>query len=232
MLAELLGFDGFGVTGAHNGREGLEKAFRDHYDLIILDVMLPEIDGFEVLRRVRAQSEVPVLMLTARGDDVDKIVGLEIGADDYLSKPFNARELSARVRAILRRAARTGVSAGGRDDRNILQVGEVELNSGRRTVTFSGKAIRLTAAEFRLLSVLLQKAGNVVSREALSQKVLERPLLAEDRSIDVHISSLRRKLWPPPRRKDPIQAVRGIGYIYTLPGKDAHPVSSDPDSGK
>jgi two-component system response regulator CpxR len=183
---------------------------------VVLDVMLPGMSGFDVLRRIRAGSNAPVLMLTARGDDVDRIVGLEMGADDYLPKPFNARELVARIRAIQRRAepARERETRGARQR---LTVGDVQLDSGARVVLQHGHPVDVTAVEFTLLEVLLRAAGQVLAREDLSKEVLGRPLSPYDRSIDVHISSLRRKLGHHLGDAERIKTVRGAGYVYTLP---------------
>jgi two-component system response regulator CpxR len=176
--------------------------------------MLPGLNGFEVLRQLRMQSSIPVLMLTARGDDVDRIVGLEIGADDYLPKPFNPRELVARVHAILRRAAPN--SEGPALNSESLQVGDVELDTRSRVVRRSGEIIELTTAEFDLLRVLLQQAGKVVPREQLFQEVLGREFAVFDRSIDNHVSSLRRKLGSRINGVDRIKSVRNVGYQYAV----------------
>ena len=219
LIADFLGRDGFILDSAHDGKKGLEKALQEEYDLIILDIMLPEMNGFEVLRNIRAKSDIPVLMLTARGEDIDKIVGLEMGSDDYLSKPFNTRELSARIKAVLRRASNPGLRAKRMFTPENIQVGEVDLDPGARRVLCSGKEVDLTAIEFRLLEVLLKEAGNIVPRENLSERVLERRLNPYDRSIDVHISRLRKKLRKNPGKAGGIEAIRGVGYIYTLPGR-------------
>jgi two-component system response regulator CpxR len=177
--------------------------------------MLPGISGFEVLRRIRAGSARPVLMLTARGEEVDRIVGLEMGADDYLPKPFNPRELVARIRAIKRRA---GVTRGeGTSCVRPLAVGDLELDSAARAVLLGGIPIDLSSVEFSILAVLLRLAGQVVSRDELSRQALGRPLHLFDRSIDVHVSSLRKKLGPNQNMNDRIKTVRGVGYIYARP---------------
>ncbi|MGH9845894.1 MAG: winged helix-turn-helix domain-containing protein, partial [Blastocatellia bacterium] len=193
----------------------MARALGGQHALVVLDVMMPGINGFEVLRRLRASSRVPVLMLTARGSDVDRIVGLELGADDYLPKPFNPRELVARIHAILRRTrpAPAETQPPGR-----LAVGDVELDSSARTVWRNGEQADLTSAEFDLLLVLLQAAGNVVSREELSQTVLGREFNQLDRSIDTHVSNLRRKLGVEMNGVERIKSVRSVGYIYAKPG--------------
>jgi DNA-binding response OmpR family regulator len=178
----------------------------------VLDVMLPGLNGFEVLRRIRAESKVPVLMLTARGDDVDRIVGLEIGADDYLPKPFNPRELLARIRAILRRAILD--KPGYETTTRKLIVGDVELDSGTRAVSRAGENVELTAVEFDLLEKLLRAAGRIITREELSKEVLGRSSSPFDRSIDMHISNLRKKLGHHFGATERIKTVRGVGYIY------------------
>jgi two-component system response regulator CpxR len=199
------------VEAAHDGPKGLERALSGDYSLVVLDIMLPDMGGLEVLRNLRLKSKVPVLILTARGEDVDRIVGLEIGADDYLPKPFNPRELLARIRAILRRSRE---AARGADDK--LEVGDVELNPGTRSVQSSGKKVELTAVEFNLLEQLLRSAGRVVEREQLAQEVLGRQLSALDRSLDVHVSNLRKKLGARSDGEERIKTIRGVGYIYPL----------------
>jgi two-component system response regulator CpxR len=218
LVAEYLGREGFAVEAEHEGAAGAARALSGEHALVVLDVMLPGLNGFDVLRRVRAAgARVPVLMLTARGSDVDRIVGLEIGADDYLPKPFNPRELVARIRAILRRA-RPAENAEGADDatrRDRITVGDIELDRGSRSARRRGTALELTSVEFDLLELLLRAAGAVVARDALSEKVLGRKLTPFDRSIDVHVSNLRRKLGPHPDGADRIKTVRSVGYIYT-----------------
>jgi two-component system response regulator CpxR len=178
--------------------------------------MLPGLNGFEVLRRIRSESKVPVLMLTARGDDVDRIVGLEIGADDYLPKPFNPRELVARIRAILRRAKTDEPRDESRDQAaaRSLTVGDVQLDAGTRVVTRGGEMVELTAVEFDLLEKLLRAAGRIITREELSKDVLGRSTSPFDRSIDMHISNLRKKLGHHSGLLERIKTVRGVGYIY------------------
>ncbi len=214
LLGEFLVNEGFTLEFAHDGNSGLKKALAGNYSLIVLDVMLPGLNGFELLRQLRTQSPVPVLMLTARGDDVDRIVGLEIGADDYLPKPFNPRELIARVHAVLRRSQ--GLAESATADGESLQVGDVELDPRSRVVRRAGELIELTTAEFDLLRVLLQQAGQVVPREQLFQEVLGREFAVFDRSIDNHVSSIRRKLGSRMNGVDRIKSVRNIGYQYAV----------------
>ncbi|SMC21898.1 two component transcriptional regulator, winged helix family [Desulfacinum hydrothermale DSM 13146] len=224
LLTEYLEPHGFQVTSVHDGEAGLQAVGHKHFDLVVLDVMLPGLDGLEVLRRLRALSPIPVVMLTARGDDVDRIVGLELGADDYLPKPFNPRELLARLRAVLRRARQPESKAQEQDAASarpeVLRVGDVELHPGTRTVSCGGRPVRLTTVEFNLLEVLLRGAGRVLSREELSLQVLGRKLQPFDRSLDVHVSNLRKKLGEGPRGVERIKTVRGVGYLYGLPEGD------------
>jgi DNA-binding response OmpR family regulator len=212
LVEQYLDGEGFKVEAVHNGETGLQRALSGEHTLVVLDVMLPGMSGLDVLRNLRQQSQVPVLILTARGDEVDRIVGLEIGADDYLPKPFNPRELIARIRAILRRAHESERKEPGR-----LSIGDVEMDLGAHTVRRDGDAVELTAVEFSLLEHLLRAAGHVVSREQLAQSVLGRKFVAWDRSLDVHVSKLRKKLGERVDGRDRIKTVRGVGYIYTTP---------------
>ena len=218
LLTDYLTPEGLQVEAVHEGERGAVRALSGEHALVVLDVMLPGISGFDVLRRIRAGSNVPVLMLTARGEEVDRIVGLEMGADDYLPKPFNPRELVARIRAIQRRVepSREREPGSGKAADTVV-VGEVQLDPGARVVVQSGQPIELTSVEFALLEVLLRGAGQVVTREDLAREVLGRRLTPYDRSIDVHISSLRRKLGHQLGDMERIKTVRGTGYIYTLP---------------
>ncbi len=215
LVAEYVRAEGFEADATGDGEAGLAALRRGGYDMVLLDVMLPGANGFEILRRLRSESDLPVLMLTARGDDVDRIVGLEIGADDYLPKPFNPRELVARIHAVLRRARapRTGAP-------RLLRVGDVEMDTGARVLRRGGEEVRLTAVEFDVLERLLRSAGSVVSRETLMRDVLEREYSAMDRSIDMHISNLRKKLGAEYAGTERIKTVRGVGYVYTLPAAD------------
>jgi two-component system, OmpR family, response regulator CpxR len=213
LLAEYLAGDRLLLDFAYDGTSGLTRALSGNYALVILDVMLPGMNGFEVLRQLRGHSQTPVLMLTARGDDVDRIVGLEIGADDYLPKPFNPRELVARVNAILRRSQSAHEPSSPLET---ISAGDVELDPRARVVRRGSELIDLTTAEFDLLRVLLQSAGQVVPREQLFQDVLGREFSVFDRSIDNHISSLRRKLGPRINGVERIKSVRNIGYQYAI----------------
>ncbi len=208
MLTEYLGRYGFQVTAVHRGDSGLSAALERPYALVLLDVMLPGMDGFEVLRRIRTASAVSVLLLTARGEDVDRIVGLEIGADDYLSKPFNPRELLARVRAILRRASVSPVKS----EPGLLRAEGLELNPAARTVHFNGSAVDLTDVEFALLEALMRAPGTVVTREDISESVLGRKFHPFDRSLDMHVSRLRRKLADSGAPEAQVKTIRGVGY--------------------
>jgi two-component system response regulator CpxR len=215
LLTDYLGAEGFQIDTAHDGPSGLEKALTGDPTLIILDVMLPGMNGFDVLRRLRAEKLTPVLMLTARGDDIDRIVGLEIGADDYLPKPFNPRELVARIRAVLRRGeARSAALAGA--EVATLTVGDLVLTPSSMSCKVGGEEVVLTSAEFQLLEVLVKSAGRVVSREDLSEKVLGRRLTAYDRSLDVHISNVRKKIGKNTAGGERIKTVRGTGYLFAL----------------
>lgn len=193
LLTEYLQPEGFDVEAVNDSRQGIDRALSGDHSLVVLDVMLPKVSGFEVLRCIRASSRVPVLMLTARGEEIDRIVGLEMGADDYLPKPFNPRELVARLRAIHRRTDGAAREAGSPAEAEVLAVGDLVLEVMTRTVRRSGKHLVVTAAEFSLLRELLQRAGQVVSREELAERVLGRKLAVFDRSIDVHVSSLPKK---------------------------------------
>jgi len=211
LVTEYVSAEGFSVDAVHDGEAGLREAVAGDYALVLLDVMLPGANGFEVLRRLRTRSLIPVIMLTARGDDVDRIVGLEMGADDYLPKPFNPRELVARIRAILRRADSPP------DGRAVIEIGDVRLDAGARIVALMGVDLRVTAVEFDVLDRLLRAAGSVVSREQLTRDVLDREYSALDRAIDMHVSNLRKKLGAEYQGTERIKTVRGVGYVYTLP---------------
>jgi two-component system response regulator CpxR len=214
LVSEYLGAEGFETEAVHDGETGLKRALTGEYGLAILDVMLPKMSGFEVLRSLRTNSKMPVLMLTARGDDVERIVGLEIGADDYLPKPFNPRELVARLRAILRRVQTTGEEAPHLPEK--LHVDDLELSIPSRSVRIEGEELNLTSVEFDLLTVLLEHAGKIVKKEDLSERVLERKLSPFDRSLDMHISNLRKKLGDRNDGGERIKTIRSVGYIYTV----------------
>jgi len=213
LLGEFLKREGFGVDCEHEGNSGLQKAIAGHADIVVLDVMLPGLDGFEILRRLRPQSKVPVIMLTARGEDVDRIIGLELGADDYLPKPFNPRELAARLRAILRRYEARPPATGGH-----LEVNGVTLDPGTRQVSSHGKPVELTTFEFDILEMLMRSAGRVLSRDALMENFYNRKATPYDRSIDMHISHLRKKL---EHGTTLIKTIRGIGYQFCRTPEDA-----------
>ncbi len=219
LLKEYLVPEGFEVEAVHDSNKGIERALSGEHDFVVLDVMLPGVSGFEVLRSLRRTSTVPVLMLTARGEDVDRIVGLEMGADDYLPKPFNPRELVARIRAIQRRGETKRATEQNEVITEQITVGDVELDAGTRMVRKSGRAVEVTAAEFDLLDMLLRSAGHVIPRKDLVSKVLGRGLDPFDRSIDVHISSLRKKLGHKVKGIERIKTIRGIGYLYAQPKK-------------
>jgi two-component system, OmpR family, response regulator CpxR len=209
LVSEYLTVEGFEVNTVHDGETGLCEALKNQHDLVVLDVMLPKKNGFHVLRELRQTSKLPVIMLTARGDDMDKIVGLEIGADDYLPKPFNPRELVARLRAILRRATQTEETQQLASEK--LQIEDVEVSVSGRSAKRNNEEIPLTAIEFDLLVELLKNAGNIVKKEDLSVQILERKLSPFDRSLDMHVSNLRKKL-----DNDKIKTIRSVGYIYTI----------------
>ncbi len=216
LLVDYLQSEGFRVDTANDGNEGAEKALSDLYDLIVLDVMLPGIHGFDVLKRIRADLNVPVLMLTARGEDVDRIVGLEMGADDYIPKPFNPRELLARIRTNLRRSKYELDAIKNRRRPETIVAGDIQVNPGTRTVLKSGEPVPLTAVEYDLLECLLRSIGQVVLREELNRAVLGRELNPFDRSIDVHISNLRKKIGHKIGGRERIVTIRSVGYLYSL----------------
>ena len=219
LLEEYLEEEQFQLDAVHDGVSGLEKALNNQYAVVVLDVMLPGMSGLDVLKQLRQKSSVPVLMLTARGSELDRILGLELGADDYLAKPFNPRELLARLRAILRRTATTSSpsSAAGQP----VRLADVELHPESRSVTAAGKPVTLTGAEFDLLHTFLRNPGKIISREDLTQAALGRPMSPMDRSIDVHVSNLRRKLGTYDGNHERIKAIRGSGYVYLLPGEQS-----------
>ena len=209
MLQAYLERDGFETRAVHDGQAGVEEALSGGYDIAVLDVMMPRLNGIEVLRAIRRQSRMPVMMLTAKGDDVDRIVGLELGADDYVPKPCTPRELAARIRAILRRA-RPGNGAGGEPESYC--VGPLALWPAKRHAEWSGRILDLTSTEFNLLEVLARHAGRVVSKAELSESALGRRLARFDRSVDVHMSSIRHKLGTLADGRSYIHTVRGMGY--------------------
>jgi len=208
MVSEYLAANGLQVTVAPRADRGLSLLARGGFKAVLLDVMLPDLDGFEVCRRIRAGSDVPVLMLTARGDDTDRIVGLELGADDYLPKPFNPRELLARLRAILRRRA------AGSPRLPVLRFGRLEIDREARAVRVDGRERPLTSHQFDLLVALAESAGRVLSRDALMARVRAEGLEAYDRSVDVHVSRIRAAIEDDPRHPRRIITVRGAGYVF------------------
>jgi len=216
LLTDFLRLEGFDACAIHHGAEAVSHCRQHDYDAIVLDIMLPGMQGLDVLRQLRTFCHTPVLMLTARGEATDRIVGLEMGADDYLPKPCNPRELAARLRAVLRR------SQSGPDADNVapLRVGLTALDPQQRSATYAGKDLQLTGAEFNVLQILLAKAGAVVKKEMLSQEALGRDLSAYDRSIDVHVSKIRKKLTAAGGDKL-IISVRGVGYQFTVNARDS-----------
>lgn len=212
LLSDYLGGEGFDVDMAHDGRSAIDKLRIAPIDIAILDVMMPGMSGLDVLREMRSFSHVPVLMLTARGEDIDRIVGLELGADDYVSKPCNPREIVARVRAILRRAQGSGTTPALSEQPLIID--DVEMRASERAVYQGGEPLELTSTEFDVLVVLLRNAGSVVEKTTVSNEALKRKLGPYDRSIDMHISRLRRKLGTLPGGGERIKTVRGSGYQY------------------
>lgn len=211
LVTDYLTLDGFSLDHAADGIKGLQKAQTGSYQLILLDIMLPGLDGLSLLRQLRQTSYCPVLMLTARGDDIDRILGLELGADDYLAKPFNPRELSARVRAILRRVELA--QQPSHQQVPLLELNDVALNRQNRQVHCEGQGIVLTATEFQLLEYLMHHAGRVVSKEELSKEVMGRVLQQYDRSLDMHVSNIRKKL-AQGASNEKIQTLRGSGYLF------------------
>lgn len=209
LLREYFESEGFDVRLAHDGLSALDELRKPGLDLVVLDVMMPRMNGMDVLKEVRRESRIPVIMLTARGDDMDRILGLELGADDYVPKPCNPRELLARIRAVMRRAH-------GPVEHGIINVDDLELNQGNRTLQKSGEAVELTSTEFSILLTLLQHRGEVVSKRDLYVSALGREPVPHDRSVDMHVSNLRRKLGPDPAGENRIETIRGIGYQYRI----------------
>jgi two-component system, OmpR family, response regulator CpxR len=210
MLSEYLATEGYSVDSTGSGTDAMERSACGGYALIILDIMLPEINGLDVLQSIRARSRTPVLMLTARGEAVDRVVGLRLGADDYVAKPFLPQELAARVQAILRRA-----NPNSEEPPSALELGDVFLDIKSRSVKVQGQLVELTSVEFDLLYAFLSKAGQVINREALQRQVLGREYSPFDRSIDTHVSNLRRKLGPTTEGTERIKSIRGTGYQYS-----------------
>lgn len=208
LLSEYLVREGFEATAVHSGEEGEVQALSGRFSIVVLDVMLPRLSGIEVLRRIRARSQVPVVLLTARGDNIDRITGLELGADDYVPKPSSPGELVARLRAIMRR-----VQPATQPITEVIRSGALVLWPGKREATWQGRELGVTSTEFSLLEELARSAGQVVSKQDLSLNALGCPLTRYDRRIDVHISSIRQKLGPRSDAKAWIQSVRGLGYL-------------------
>ena len=208
MLAEYLESENFNVTAVNDGRSGLNEAQATNYDVIVLDVMLPKLDGFSVLRELRQHISTPVLMLTAKGDDIDRIIGLEMGADDYLPKPCNPRELVARLKAVLRRTQSSPSKIS-----DVIRAGDVEVHPASRKALYQSLPLSLTSSEYNLLEVLANNAGQLVDKETLSEQALGKKLTAYDRSIDMHMSKLRQKLKD--ESQQVIKTVRGKGYQLT-----------------
>jgi len=213
MVVRLLSREGYSVEQCTDGEQGLRAALTGDYDVVLLDVMMPRLDGLQLLRELRAKSQVHVIMLTAKGEEVDRVVGLELGADDYLPKPFFTRELIARIKAVLRRARPDDGKAARQP---VLEIGDLSLDPEGRTISRQGTPLDLTTAEFDVLQMLLIDAGKIVSRERLA-KILGRNLGIFDRTIDMHISNLRKKLGALPQGAERIRTVRNAGYLYANP---------------
>ncbi len=214
LVADYLEPMGYDVDAAHNGSQGLEMILKGDYEAVILDVMMPQMDGFEVLKRLRKESDIPVIMLTARGEETDRIVGLEMGADDYLPKTFSSRELLARLRAVTRRYEKSKRHMTSKNENDRLVFGDLEIDEKARKVSLGAKPLSLTPIEYDLLTCLARSAGRVLSRDQLLDAVAGRDYEVFDRSVDVHISSLRRKLGEAPRNPKYIQTVRSAGYMF------------------
>jgi two-component system response regulator CpxR len=216
LLTNYLQREGFAVRAAYDGLDGLHAATTARPDLVICDIMMPGIDGLELLRQLRQESSVPVLMLTAKRAEAERITGLELGADDYLPKPFSPRELVARIRAILRRTSDEARDDDSPSDESAT-VGDLTIDHARRQVTLSGQDVELTATELDLLGWLLERPGEAVDRRFLFQRVLGREPMSEDRAVDMMVSRIRRKLGPHADGRPRIQSVRAVGYVYVLP---------------
>ena len=216
LVQRYLEAEGFATSVVHSGAEGSNAGTTGNYDLIVLDVMLPDMKGFDVLRELRSRVHTPVLMLTAKGDEFDRVLGLQMGADDYLPKPFSPRELIARIGAILRRSGWQSEQSSPPRPRSIKS-GDLELDLAAYSASKSGQPLHLTSAEFDLLSAFLESPGQVLSRESLVQRVLGRKFSPFDRSIDLHVSNLRQKLGPQANGTERIRSIRGVGYLYAWP---------------
>jgi len=218
LVKEYLSLEGMEVTLSHDGRDVLELALSDNYDVLVLDVVLPGTNGLHLLRKLRISSRVGIIMLTARTEEIDRIIGLEHGADDYIAKPCSPRELAARIRAVLRRL-KPSADQDLFNDPQRLEIGDLTLDRGSGFCCLHGESIQLTDTEFYLLAVIIQAPGKVVTRKDLMQKIFDRQLSPLDRSIDVHISNLRKKLGPHGDGSERIRCIRNVGYLYALPPK-------------
>jgi DNA-binding response OmpR family regulator len=218
LVKEYLVKEGMEVTLSHDARDVLNLVLSDNYDVLVLDVVLPGGNGLHLLRKVRIMSSIGIIMLTARGEEIDRVIGLEHGADDYIAKPCSPRELAARIRAVLRRLKPSSEQNLFHDPKRV-EIGDVTLDKGARRCSLQGESIRLTDIEFQLLEVLFRSRGNVVTRKELMQKVFDRQLSPLDRSVDVHISNLRRKLGSHADGSERIRGIRNVGYLYALPPK-------------
>jgi DNA-binding response OmpR family regulator len=203
--------DGYEVISAHDGREALDRFAQQRFDLVVLDIMLPKLDGIEVCRRLRSRSQVPIIMLTAKDDEIDKVLGLEMGADDYITKPFSVREFRSRVRAALRRSEMLRARSGAEEP---IVAGQMEIDFERRAVTVRGQEVRLTYVEFEILAALASAPGRVLTREVLLEQVWGDSAFRDPRTIDVHIRHLREKLERDSRQPEYLLTVRGVGYRF------------------
>lgn len=212
LLSELLQLEGFDVDVAYNGKEALDK-FDESYHLVLLDIMMPILSGIETLKQIRQRFSTPIMMLTARGNEIDRVIGLELGADDYLPKPFNDRELVARIKAILRRTEIATTHTENKSEENHISFCGLTIYPGRQQVIYENKDLELTGSEFALLQTLIANPGKILSREYLSMEILGKRMMPFDRSIDMHMSNLRKKL--PPRNDDSpwFKTLRGKGYL-------------------
>jgi two-component system response regulator CpxR len=211
LLTEYLEPDGYEVEAVYDGAAGVKRALSGEHVLVVLEYILPSMNGFEVLRHIRAQSRLPIIMVSARGDDINRITGLQIGADDYLAKPFNPHELVARINAVLRR---TQIDPKPKQENEVFAIGDIEIDSRTRTVRRAGEVVELTLVEYSLLEKLLKATGRILERERIVKEVLHRNLSPIDRSLDTHVSNLRRKLGHQVNGIERIKTVRGVGYIY------------------
>ncbi len=212
LLSEYLLAENFLVTAVHNGEAAIEHSLKKEYALMILDIMMPKLNGLEVLKRLQNKIQIPILMLTARGDDIDRILGLEMGADDYLPKPCNPRELVARLRAILRRTQKEQIEMT--TSQSVSTIGDLTLDRQNRTILIMQKTINLTSTEFNVLDTLIKQAGQIVNKETLTEESLFRKLTVYDRSVEMHVSNIRKKLGSHTNGSQRIKTIRGLGYLY------------------